>query len=417
MLSHAELFADRYRLGVCLKSGHGVETYLAIDETTTSEVVVKLIVPHLIHDAARLRFEHETHVLRQLSGTGLVGLYDAGVTDEHWYLVQPFMPGSTLEEVLKSGPLSLELALRAAIDLASALDVAHGAGIFHRDVKPANVIVGRGEHQVTVTLIDFGFARSPLLDESLNDQLVGTVRYLAPEAAGMLAVEADERADLYALGVLMFECLAGEPPFPGATVGEVLRSHLSMAVPEVGRRRSDIPRTIDAIIQRLLSKDPADRYQSASAVVYDLTALLEAVDAGESDPRLVIGRIDHRRTLTDPAFVGREAELASLMSLVEEVRAGGSGLVLLEADSGGGKTRLLSEVASQASSAGLLLLQGQGVAETGARPFEVLHGFAEDLVSQPASDRLWESIRTGVGDGAPAIVQVLPPPRTTARGH
>ncbi len=404
-----ELFAGRYRLGQCLKSGHGVDTYLAVDETTSTQVVLKSIVPHLIHDAATLRFEHETQVLKKLSGTGLTSLYDAGITGEHWYLVQPFMPGSTLEEVLKSGPLPLEMALRVAIDVASALDIAHGAGIFHRDVKPANVIVGGTDPASPVTLIDFGFARSPLLDESLNEQLVGTVRYLAPEAAGMLAAPADERADLYALGVLLFECLAGQPPFPGATVGEVLREHLSMPVPEVGRRRPGMPRAVDAILARLLSKDPIDRYQSASAVTFDLNALLEAVRAGASDPRLVIGRIDHRRTLTDPAFVGREAELASLMSMVEEVRAGGSGLVLLEADSGGGKTRLLSEVASQASSTGLLLLQGQGVAETGARPFEVLHGFAEDLVSHASDDDLWDSIRKGVGDGAPAIAQVLPP--------
>lgn len=403
-----ELFAGRYQLGKCLKSGHGVETYLGVDESTTTQVVLKSIVPHLIHDAARLRFEHETQVLRRLSGTGLATLYDAGVADGHWYLVQPFMPGKTLEEILKAGPLSLEMALRVAMDVASALDIAHGAGIFHRDVKPANVIVGGTDSASPVTLIDFGFARSPLLDESLNEQLVGTVRYLAPEAAGMLAVPADERADLYALGVLLFECLAGEPPFPGKTVGEVLREHLSMPIPEVGRRRPGMPRAIDAILARLLSKDPIDRYQSAPAVAYDLNGLSEAVRAGASDPRLVIGRIDHRRTLTDPAFVGREAELTSLMSLVDEVRMGGSGLVLLEADSGGGKTRLLSEVASQASSAGVLLLQGQGVAETGARPFEVLHGFAEDLLSHAGNDDLWDSIREGVGDGAAAIAQVLP---------
>jgi diguanylate cyclase (GGDEF)-like protein/PAS domain S-box-containing protein len=404
-----ELFAGRYRLGRCLKSGHGVETYLAVDDTSSAQVVLKSIVPHLIHDAARLRFEHETQVLKKLSGAGLTSLYDAGVTADHWYLVQPFMPGSTLEEVLKSGPLSLEMALRVAIDIASALDIAHGAGIFHRDVKPANVIVGGTDPTSPVTLIDFGFARSPLLDESLDEQLVGTVRYLAPEAAGMLAVPADERADLYALGVLLFESLTGDPPFPGETVGEVLREHLSMSIPEVGRRRPGMPRAIDAILTRLLSKDPADRYQSAAAVAYDLSALREAIRAGASDPRLVVGRIDHRRTLTDPAFVGREAEVASLMSLVDAVKMGGSGLVLLEADSGGGKTRLLSEVASQASSAGVLHLQGQGVAETGARPFEVLHGFAEDLVSHAENDDLWRSIRDGVGDGAPAIAQVLPP--------
>ncbi len=407
MQPSSELFAGRYRLGSCLKSGHGVDTYEAVDDATQTPVVVKAIVPHLIHDAARLRFEHETQVLRKLSGTGLASLYDAGVAHDHWYLVQPFIVGSTLEDILTTGPMPLVHALKIAIDIAVALDVAHGAGIFHRDVKPANVIIGDDQSQVT--LIDFGFARSVLLDESLNEQLVGTVRYLAPEAAGMLAVPADERADLYALGVLLFECLAGEPPFPGATVGEVLREHLSMAVPEIGLRRPGMPRAIDAILQRLLSKDPTDRYQSASAVAYDLNALLDALAQGVADPRIVIGRIDHRRTLTDPAFVGREAELGSLMALVGEVRRGGSGLVLLEADSGGGKTRLLSEVASQGASSGVVLLQGQGVAETGARPFEVLQGFAEDLVSHGANDSLWDSIRRGVGDGAPAIAQVLPP--------
>jgi diguanylate cyclase (GGDEF)-like protein/PAS domain S-box-containing protein len=406
---HSELFAGRYRLGRSLKSGHGVDTFLAVDDTNQSQVVLKSIFPHLIHDAARLRFEHETKVLRRLSGTGLAGLYDAGVTDDHWYLVQPFIAGSTLEAILTDGPLPIDTAVRIAIDIASALDIAHGAGIFHRDVKPANVIVDGIDPVGTVTLIDFGFARSPLLDESLNEQLVGTVRYLAPEAAGMLAMAPDERADLYALGVLLFECLAGQPPFPGVTVGEVLREHLSIPVPEVGRLRPGMPRAVDAILQRLLSKDPADRYQSAAAVAFDLSALLTAREAGESDPRLVVGSIDHRRTLTDPAFVGREAELATLMSLVDEVRHGGSGLVLLEADSGGGKTRLLSEVASQASSSGVLLLQGQGVAETGARPFEVLHGFAEDLVSHGTNRDLWDSIRAGVADGAPAIAQVLPP--------
>ena len=407
--ARVDVFAGRYVLSECLKSGHGVDTHLAVDITTQTQVVLKAIVPHLIHDAARLRFEHETKVLRLLSGTGLIGLYDAGVTDEHWYLAQPFVAGSTLEEILKDGALSLLGALRVGLDVATALEAAHAAGIFHRDVKPANVIVEGVGAEATANLIDFGFARSPSLDESVSEQLVGTVRYLAPEAAGMLAVAPDERADLYALGVLLFECLAGRPPFPGRTVGEVLRQHLSMPVPEIGRIRPGMPRAIDAILQRLLSKDPADRYQSASALVYDLNALFVALTAGESDPRLVIGRIDHRRTLTDPAFVGREAELASLMTVVEDVQGGGSGLVLLEADSGGGKTRLLSEIASRASSAGLLLLRGQGVADTGARPFEVLYGFAEDLVAHSANETLWQSINEGIGEGARALAQVLPP--------
>ena len=99
-----------------------------------------------------------------------------------------------------------------------------------------------GTASASVTLIDFGFARSPLLDESVRDNLVGTVRYLAPEAAGLLAAPADERSDLYAVGVLLFECLAGAPPFPGPGVADLLRQHLTMPVPDVCDLRTGVPR-------------------------------------------------------------------------------------------------------------------------------------------------------------------------------
>lgn len=402
-------FAGRYELGRALKRGNGVDTFLAVDTLSDTKVVLKSIAPQLIHGAARLRFEHETHVLRQLVGKGLTGLHDAGVTDDHWYLVQPFVPGSTLEHLLTSGPLAISAALRIGIDIVTALDAAHSAGIFHRDVKPANVIVDGIDPVGTVTLIDFGFARSPMLDESVRDDLVGTVRYLAPEAAGLLAVPADERSDLYAVGVLLYECLAGQPPFSGPSVGEVLRQHLSMPVPELRDIRTGTPRALDVILQRLLSKEPADRYQSASAVAFDLNALLAALEEGDPDPRMVIGRIDHRRTLTDPAFVGREAELVSLNSLVTEISNGGSGLVLLESDSGGGKSRILAEIASQARNSGMTLLQGQGAAETGQRPFTILQGVARDLLRLAEADgELRSSLLDRVGDSAPEIARALP---------
>ncbi len=106
-------------------------------------------------------------------------------------------------------------------------------------MKPANIIVSGTGRIEQVTLVDFGLSRSPWLDESIRDDLVGTVRYLAPEAAGALAAPADERSDLYAVGVVLFECLTGSPPFPGPTVGDLLRQHLSMPVPPLlGRDQS-----------------------------------------------------------------------------------------------------------------------------------------------------------------------------------
>ncbi len=403
------IVAGRYRLDHALKSSNGVDTYRGVDTLQGTDVVVKTIDQGFVHDAARLRFEHETQVLRELTGPGLTGLHDAGVADDHLFLVQPYVPGATLEDVLQRGPLPLLAVLRIGRDIATALDTAHGAGVCHRDVKPANVIVDGIDPVGIVTLIDFGFARSPWLDQSIRDDLVGTVRYLAPEAAGLVSLPADERSDLYALGVLLFEALAGRPLFPGPAVGDVLRQHLSMSVPELRECGVTVPKALDAVLQRLLRKEPAERYQSAFGLAADLSSLLEAVTAGDPDPRLVIGRLDRRRSLSDPAFVGRDAEVAALLSLVADVKAGGSGLVLLEADSGGGKSRLLSEVATQARNAGVSVLRGQGVAQAAQRPFTLLHGVAQDLGALIQQDgSAGQDVVTRLGDSAPTVARALP---------
>ena len=401
--------AERYAPVRILKTGNGVETLLALDTLTGTQVVVKWIDPAFVPAAARLRFEHETQVLRHLSGTGLVGLLDAGHSQDRLYLVQPFVPGPGLDEVLRQGPLSLASALKVGIGLATALDIAHGAGICHRDVKPANIVLDHADPVGQVTLLDFGFARSPWLHESIRDDLVGTLRYLAPESAGALASPADERSDLYALGAVLFECLAGRPPFTGGSVGVLLRQHLSESVPELRDVGVQAPRVVDAVLQRLLRKDPAERYQSAAALAGDLSAVLRAVEAGEPEPGLIVGRLDQRRTLTDPAFVGREAELDRLTLVVQELGGGRGCLVLLEAESGGGKSRLLTEVAQRAVRSGVTLLRGQATAQAGQRPFTLLHGVAEDLLDVVRQDpAVGPALVEALGDAAPDVARALP---------
>ncbi|WP_183094523.1 EAL domain-containing protein [Nocardioides stalactiti] len=399
-------FVGRFRLGTLLKSGNGVDTHLARDVDSGDDVVVKIIDASVVHAAARLRFEHETLVLRELTGTGLVELHASGTVGDRLYLVQPFVPGRTLEAVLRDGPLPVGSVLRIGIEIAQALSVAHGAGVVHRDVKPANVVID-GTDPVAVTLVDFGFARSALLDESVREDLVGTVRYLAPEAAGLLSVTPDERSDLYAVGILLFECLVGAPPFPGPGVSDLLRQHLSMAAPAAHDLRPDVPRALDAVLQRLLRKDPVDRYQSASAVAHDLEALRSALAAGDPDPRLTVGRVDHRQHLTDPAFVGREAELESLQTVLTRIGEGGSGLVLLDAESGGGKSRLLAELASQAVGLGVTVLHGQGIRDGVQLPFTLIQGVARDLAGRDDAEALRVGLRARLGDSAEVTANVL----------
>ncbi|HVU91336.1 MAG TPA: AAA family ATPase, partial [Jatrophihabitans sp.] len=402
-------FADRFELVRLLKQGNGVSTHLAVDGRSGRPAVLKTFDPAAINAAVPARFEHETRVLRELTGAGVCALLDAGEADGRLYLAQEYVPGSPLDEALATGPLSVPATLRVGIALATALETAHAAGVHHRDVKPGNVIVdGRrpdGSFE-QVTLIDFGLARSPWLDESIRDELVGTVRYLSPESAGLLPTPADERADLYSLGVVLYECLAGRPPFDAAAVGDLLRQHLSAPVPDLRVAVPEVPRALAAAVHRLLRKDPAERYQTAAAVAGDLEHLLRAIEAGNPDPSLVIGRSDRRATVTDPAFVGREAELATLRSFTADLRRGGGGCLLLDADSGGGKSRLLAELAA---SAGVPVLTGQGIAHGGQRPFTLLHGVADGLVELFAGDPPGRAaLAAEVADSAPAIVRALP---------
>jgi serine/threonine protein kinase len=240
----------------------------------------------------------------------------------------------------------------------AALEEAHDNGILHRDVKPANVIVDDGSPIRKATLIDFGLARSARLSASIRDLPVGTANYMSPEQAGLLHHDVDERSDLYSTGALLFECLIGRPPFQGGTVGEILRQHMTTDPPELRSFEPEIPHALSEIVQHLLRKDPRDRYQSAAAAAADLREVQSAMAQGERDPQVVIGVRDRRHSLTDPAFVGREVELMALDPALEAAAAGESRVVLLEAQSGGGKTRLLDELSRRAAQRGRLLLAG-----------------------------------------------------------
>src|SRR5581483_6895930 len=153
----------------------------------------------------------------------------------------------------------------------------------------------------------------------------------------------DQRADLYAVGIVLFECLAGSPPFAAEDPGDLLRQHLTAPVPSLRSVGASVPQALEEIVRRLLRKDPDDRYQSAHGARADLQAVAAALARGVPQPAVVIGSHDRRDSLTEPVLAGRSEDLASLEGRLGTVRDGAGELVLLEAESGGGKTRLLDE--------------------------------------------------------------------------
>jgi signal transduction histidine kinase/CheY-like chemotaxis protein/tetratricopeptide (TPR) repeat protein/tRNA A-37 threonylcarbamoyl transferase component Bud32 len=404
-----QAFASRYRIKRTLKSGDGTETLLAADLTTGATVVIKTAKTDSFSATARMRLEHEAGVLMRLKNATLTPLLDHGCEGDLHYLVMPHIAGITLQARLRQGPLSFRDALTVGCSLLGALREAHAQRILHRDVKPANVIVDELTPIQSAKLIDFGLARSTNLDPSIRDEWVGTAQYLSPEGAGLLDQDVTESSDLYSVGIVLFECLAGRPPFRGKTVGEVLRQHITAHAPELRSLGIAVPRAFDEVLQRLLRKDPRDRYQSAEAALADLEILASALGRGESEPALVVGLQDRRRTLTEPAFVGREQELARLMAQMQRAKIGEGDLVLLEADSGGGKTRLLAEFALRSAQQGLWVLRGNGLDQAAQRPFQLLTAVAEGLLAAARHDpALAELLYKRLSDHQEALCAALP---------
>jgi two-component system sensor kinase len=408
--SAGKTLAGRYRVLRVLKQGNGIETLLATDLAQDRIVVLKTAPGGSLSAGAQMRLEHEAGVLRQMRGhEGLAPLMELGREGDLLFLVMPLVPGITLENRLRRAPLSVRDTLTVGRCLFTALEAVHEHGIVHRDLKPANVIVDEETPLRQATIIDFGLARSARLDPTIRDQPVGTARYMSPEQAGLLGHDPDERSDLYAAGIILFECVAGRVPFQGDTMGEVLRQHLTARPPELRGLGLAVPRALDEVIQRLLRKDPHDRYQSAGAVLADLHDIASALERGTGEPSLVVGLHDRRRTLTEPAFVGRAVELAALDLHLERVRHGEGGLTVVAAQSGGGKTRLLSELVQLANRQGIGVFRGQGMEEAAQRPFQVLVGVASDLLAAArANADLAHDLRERLGEQRVAACAALP---------
>jgi eukaryotic-like serine/threonine-protein kinase len=267
-----QAFTDRYDVEREIGKGGNARIFLARDPTG-QPVALKILHPELLVSVAADRFLREIRLASQLDHPHIARLLDSGERDWLIYYVMSYIEGATLREYLDTSKrLSIVETRRIAGDLLDALSHAHGLGIIHRDVKPANVVVS-AEGAI---LLDFGIARA--VAASGTDQLtrsgiaVGTSTYMSPEQI-TAATSIDHRCDLYSVGCLLFECLAGQPPFYHRNEAVVLQLHLTQAAPDVRTLRSDTPAELAQAISRALAKNPADRWPSATAMRDALAAV------------------------------------------------------------------------------------------------------------------------------------------------
>lgn len=255
-----------YRIERLLGAGGFCNVYLAEDlrPALRRKVALKVLNPTLSADQKnRERFQRESLLAVELDDhPNIVGVLDAGEQDGQLFIAQRYIEGTDLGALIeRDGPLSADRTIQVMEEIGEALDYAHQAGLVHRDVKPRNVLIRDRDQRCF--LADFGLTKRTASSDSLTGagEFLGTFAYAAPEQLGGEAV--DGRADLYALGCVLYESLTGSPPFSG-DIHSMITSHLTKAPPSPSQARSGLPPAIDAVITKAMAKEPDDRYQTGA---------------------------------------------------------------------------------------------------------------------------------------------------------
>ena len=278
-LGHVQdLLGDRFVVERELGHGGMSYVYLAQDLQRNGPVAVKILRPEFAASLGAARFQREVDILRHLDHPHILPLYDSGSADGELYYTMPFVNGPTLRENLREEPqLPLEVAIAISRQVASALAYAHGQGVIHRDIKPSNILLDRDRAMIA----DFGIARA--IDLASSDRIttsnfaIGTPEYMGPEQASG-EQRLDGRADIYALGCVMYEMLAGEPPFTGPTAQAIVARQCHDLPRSLRVVRPSVPVGLQRLIMKALAKVPNDRYATAN----DLIVALDAVDLSDT---------------------------------------------------------------------------------------------------------------------------------------
>jgi YVTN family beta-propeller protein len=253
-----------YQIEALLGRGGMSVVYRAVDLRLKRRVALKLLAPELAADERfRERFLRESELAASLDHSSIVPIYGAGEVDGQLYIAMRYVEGGDLKGLIRSG-LEPKRALDLLVQVADALDAAHEAGLVHRDVKPGNVLLDTREH---CYLADFGLTKqvSSQSGFTATGEIVGTIDYVAPEVIEGKTLDA--RADLYSFGCLLYECLAGTPPFQRDSEFAVLWAHVNEPRPRLSERRPELSGQIDAVLAKALAKNPDRRYESARDLV------------------------------------------------------------------------------------------------------------------------------------------------------
>jgi len=398
----ASVAAGRYEVKSFLGEGGRKRVYLARDTRLGRDVAVAMIKTEGLDSDGLERVQREAQSMAQLGDhPNIVTVHDIGEENSQPYIVSQYMAGGELGDRLDDAEgrrLELAGALKIWNDVRHALEHAHGQGIIHRDLKPANIwLTADG----TAKLGDFGLAVA--LDRSrltMEGTMVGTVSYMPPEQA--LGKPPDARSDLYSLGCVLYEMLTGRPPFLGDDSVAIISQHINTAPVAPTWHNPEIPKAVEALILRMLAKNPEERPESAAALPDALLAFTASAGkiAERASEESAVNPLDR---LAGGVFVGRETEMDELRAGLEDSLSGRGRLLMLVGEPGIGKTRTSEELATYAGLRNAKVLWGKCYEGEGAPAYWPW----VQLIRSYVHDRDPKELMSEMGPGAADIADVV----------
>jgi tetratricopeptide (TPR) repeat protein len=398
----------RYQVKRFLGEGGKKKVYLAHDTTLDREVAFALIKSEGLDETSRARIQREAQAMGRLgSHAHIVTVFDLGEENGQPYMVTELMGGGDVEGVIEDAEdhrLPLEQAIKIAQETCRGMEFAHSRGIVHRDLKPGNVwLTSDGIAKIG----DFGLAvaldRSRLTTEGM---MVGTVCYMPPEQA--MGGEVTPRSDLYSLGAMLYEMVTGRPPFLGDDSVAMIGQHINTPPVAPTWHNGQCPRALDALILRLLAKDPSERPESATDVLCALDAIdLDDADVGAHSHAPLQDNDPHALdSLAGGVFVGRQKEMGDLKACLEDALSGRGRLVTLVGEPGIGKTRIAQELATYAGLRGAQVLWGRSYEEQGVPPYWPWVQAIRSYVREKDPQQLHSEMGSGAADIAEVVSDV-----------
>ena len=397
----ASFASDRYHVKQPLGEGGKKKVYLAHDTLLDREVAFALIKIEGLDEAGRSRISREAQAMGRLgSHPNIVTVFDLGQEADQPYMVVELMGGGDVEGLIEKATdhrLPLEKAIGIARETCHGLEFAHSRGIIHRDLKPGNIwLTQDGIAKIGDLGLAVALDRSRLTSEGM---MVGTVSYMPPEQA--MGGDVTPQPDLYSLGAMLYEMVTGRPPFLGDDSVAIIGQHINTPPVSPIWHNSDCPRSLDALILRLLAKDPSERPGSAN----DVLSALDAIDLVTSVelPAATADEAHALDSLAGGVFVGRQREMGELKACLEDALSGKGRLVTLVGEPGIGKTRTAQELVTYAGLRGAQVLWGRCYEEQGVPPYWPW----VQAIRSYVRERDPEQLRSEMGAGAADIAEVV----------